>query len=130
MTSLERIIRPAQTKGIRPFNFSIARTSPATNQQAMLSWGSAGSNVFQLQASIQQSVKPDIKGNETRRVYDVVNISNPDDPTQHVQAQVLTQYQAINQIDKSRITLNYARTVPSQDVQIVSTNNVLTSSGS
>ena len=42
--SLERIVRPAQTAGIRPSNFAVARAAPGSDQSALLTWGGPGAN--------------------------------------------------------------------------------------
>jgi hypothetical protein len=121
--SIERIIRPAQTAGIRPTNFAVARASPAANEAAIITWGGAGATVFELKASIQISVKP-IQASEVSRTYDVIKVKNPDDDTQLIQTEVMTAYQAKNQIDGSRIQLFYDPQKASKDVEVVSKGNV------
>jgi hypothetical protein len=121
--SIERIIRPAQTAGIRPTNFAVARASPAAIEAAIITWGGAGATVFELKASIQISVKP-VQAEETSRTYDVIKVKNPDDETQSIQTEVMTAYQARNQIDGSRIQLRYQPQQASKDVEVVSKGNV------
>jgi hypothetical protein len=126
--SLERIIRPAQTAGIRPSSFAVARTAPASNQSATLTWGGSGATVFELKASIQLQVQ-EIQGTELQRTYDVVKVKNPDDDTQFIQTEVLTNYQARNTINGGRINIDYQRQQDSQDIEIVSTGNIRKAGG-
>ena len=128
--SIERIIRPAQTAGIRPSNFAVARTSAATDEKAIVKWGGPGATVFELKASFQINVPPATQAHETQRTYDEIKIKNPDDPTQTLKAEVMTAYQARNQIDGSRIRMFFDSQQPSPNVEIVSRNNVRNSSGS
>lgn len=122
MTSIERIIRPAQTGGIRPTNFSVAREVPASGELALITWGGPGATVFELKAHIQQTVKP-AEFDEETRTYDVVKVKNPDDETQFIETEVMTAYQSRNKIDGSRTKMFYKPQKASKDIEIVSTGN-------
>jgi len=122
--SLERIIRPAQTAGIRPTNFAVARAAPASGEEALITWGGPGATVFELKAHIKEDTKPLDEKQETERTFDVVKIKNPDDDTQFIQTEVMTAYQARNKIDGSRIKLFYEPQQAAPNIEIVSTGNI------
>jgi hypothetical protein len=128
VSDLEQIVRPSQLVPIRPSSDNRGRGPLITPGSKVVSWGSSGSSVFQLQASISQNLPPATwpKSDEEKRTYDVVKVSSADDPDTSITLEAMTSYQARNAIDQSRITLNYAHTQPSSTVTVVSTGNVRT----
>lgn len=130
MPKLEQIVRPYTTGAIRPASPLGLQFPVPAKANAPTVWGSAGQNAFQLTASINLKTPPAQwpKSDETQRTYDVVRVFNPDDHSSYVDTEAMTQYQALNAVDQSRITLNYARVQSSQDVQIMSTGNIRKSS--
>lgn len=130
MSDLEQIVRPAQAYSFRPPPNYAARGPTITKGSKVVTWGSSGANIFQLQASIQQNVPPATwpKSDEEKRTYDVVRVMSADDPSTFVDTEVMTEYQARNQIDGSRITLRYASNVDTDTTQVISRGNVRVSS--
>lgn len=119
MTTLEKLIRPAQTGDIRPTYFAVPRGTVKNPDENTITWGGSGDNVFQLRAHVKQDVKNDLKGDETQRKYDTLEISNPDDPDQKIEVEALTEYQARNRIDKSRIILRYSEQQPAANIKVL-----------
>jgi hypothetical protein len=129
MSELEQIVRPAQDGSIRPVYLPQLLAAPKVSNPNAVTWGSASASIFQASASISQSVPPAKwpKSDEIKRTYDIVKVMNPDDHSQYVHVEAMTEYQARNAIDKSRVTLKYASQGASEHVEIVSTGNVRTS---
>lgn len=127
MSNLEQIVRPAQTKNIRPLAISISRVPSADPTAAVLTWGEAGNSIFTLQANVKQTVKND-RNTETKRTFDVVRITNPDDETQFIDTEVMTSYQARNTISRDRIELRFAKPEASDNIQILKRNQTRTTS--
>lgn len=129
MSDLEQIVRPSLAGAIRPSPPAGYFASPIFSDPNIVTWGTSGATVFELQAHQQATVPPAIwpKSDETKRTYDVVRVKNPDDPTQHVDVEAMTEYIARNRIDKSRTTLRYAPQGASDNVEVLSKNNVRTS---
>lgn len=130
MSNLEQIIRPAAAGAIRPPPPPGYFASPIFSDPNIVTWGSSGGSVFELQAHQQATVPPAKwpKNDEQKRKYDVIRVKNPDDPTQHVDVEAMTEYVARNRIDKSRITLRYAPQGESENVEVLSRNNTRNSS--
>ena len=126
MSELERIVRPSQDGSIRPNPVLGYQSPPVTPEDNTITWGGSGSNIFQASAHLSQSIDPAKwpDSSETSRTFDVVRVKNPDDTTQHVDVEVMTEYQARNKIDKSRITLRYGAQQPNANIEILSRNNV------
>ena len=125
MSDIERIIRPAQDGAIRPAAVQGYQAPPATPDDNTITWGSSGSNIFQVSAHVSQTIdNPWPKSDETQRTYDLVRVKNPDDTDQHVDVEVMTEYQARNKIDKSRITLRYGAQEGSANVEVLSRKNI------
>lgn len=121
--NLAKVIRPSQTPDIRP-------TRPAAYQAVLdepdpqeIVWGSSGDSVFAATAHTKGFVDNNNTNEEVSRKYDVVRVKNPDDTDQHVDFEVMTEYQARNTITKDRTTLRFEKTQPTGTVQILSTNN-------
>jgi len=122
VADLEQVTRPSQSPSIRPIAAAGMRAPPAPVDPNIHTWGTAGSNVFQLTADLRNSVPPaDMK--EESRTYDVVRIKNPDDNQQHIDVEVMTEYKARNSIDKSRTTMRFATTTADANSEIISRGN-------
>jgi hypothetical protein len=129
MSELEQIVRPAQDGSIRPIYLPQLLAAPKVQTPNAITWGSSGANIFRASASVSQTVPPAKwpKHSEIKRTYDVVKVMNPDDHSQYVHVEAMTEYQARNKIDGSRVTLQYATNTNSEHVQVVSTGNTRTS---
>jgi hypothetical protein len=130
VSDLEQIVRPSQAYSFRPPPNYAARAPVITKGSKVVTWGSSGQNIFQLQASIQQNVPPATwpKEDEEKRTYDVVRVFNADDPTTFVDTEVMTEYQSRNQLDGSRTTLRFATNTDTATTQVISRGNVRVSS--
>lgn len=126
MSKLEQIVRPSQDGLIRPSPAAGYQAPPIIPNGNTVTWGSAGNDIFQVSAHVSQSINnPWPKSDETQRKYDVARVKNPDDHDQHVDVEAMTEYQARNKIDKSRITLRYAKMNPTEgNIEILSSDNV------
>lgn len=124
MSTLEQIVRPATVNGIRPLNFQVQRKAPKAPAANIIVWGSGGNDVFSISAHVQQDVKNDLPADEIKRTYDQVKVMNPDDNEQHVTVEAMTEYQARNQIDKSRIILRFFKQEDTENVKVQSRGNV------
>lgn len=125
MSELEQIVRPSQEGAIRPGPISGYQAPPVVKDATVITWGTSGSNIFQLSAHASQQINnPWPKSDETHRKYDIIKVKNPDDDTQHVFVEAMTEYNARNSIDKSRTTLRYASQTSSANVEVISTGNV------
>jgi hypothetical protein len=65
-----------------------------------------------------QSEVPEPKW-ETERTYDVVRVYNPDDRSQFVDTEQMTEYQARNKISKERITLKFATNSNTENTEVI-----------
>jgi hypothetical protein len=127
VSELEQIVRPSQDGSIRPAPQQAIYGPPVIPDGNVISWGSSGSNIFQVSAHLSQNINnPWPKDTETKRTFDVVRVKNPDDLSQHVDVEAMTAYEARNTIDKSRITLKFAKMDPTEGgvVEIISSDNV------
>ena len=129
MSKLEQIVRPSQSPTIRPSRPISQYVPPAVEDENTISWGSAGNSIFTIRAHVAQTVNNN-RNDETQRTYDTVRVTNEDDPSQYIDTEVMTEYQARNKIDDSRIVLRFAKTKPSANVQVLSSGNVRNSSAS
>lgn len=106
---LEYVVRPSQAPSIRPGHPSQLLVAAAVPQNTPQQWGSSGDSVFDLHAHSSATVpKPEFP--ETQRKYDVVRVYNPDDNTQYIDTEEMTEYQGRNKISKDRIVLRFADT--------------------
>jgi len=119
---LEQIVRPSQAPAIRPGPAVQIYSTPQIVENEPIVWGSAGNSVFQLSASASGEA-PEATWPETDRTYDVVKIYNQDDREQFIETEVMTEYQGRNKISQDRITLRFAETRASKNVEIVSRGN-------
>jgi hypothetical protein len=106
---LEYVVRPSQAPNIRPGSPSQLLTPPKVPENNPQVWGSSGDSVFDLHAHTQAEV-PKPEWPETQRKYDVVRVYNPDDNTQYIDTEEMTEYQGRNKITKDRIVLRFADT--------------------
>lgn len=106
MPNLEQVVRPSETGEVRPGYISSNRAAPIVPDENEVVWGSAGNDVFALQANLKSEVKTGDE-EEIERKVDTVRIKSKDDPSVYVDVEVMTEYQARNRIDKSRTTLRF-----------------------
>ena len=120
---LEQIVRPSTNPSIRPpYPSQITSTAkPASDTPKV--WGSSGNSVFDLRAQDESTVKP-ATWPETQRTYDVVRVKNTDDPDQHVDVEVMTEYQGRNKISQDRITLKFATNTNTDNTEVLSRGNI------
>lgn len=90
MTSLEKIVRPFQTNNIRP-NFPRVGPPSLPADTIVIEIGKEGS-IQKLNGSYSASGTSYTEGtsSEFERTVQEVRIENPDDPTQHVDVDVVT----------------------------------------
>jgi hypothetical protein len=114
---LEFVVRPSQAPNIRPGVPTQIFQSPKPIDNEPKVWGNAGQSVFDLHAHSQAEVKPP-EFPETKRTYDVVRVYNPDDNSQYIDTEEMTEYQGRNQISADRITLRFAKTQNTENVKV------------
>lgn len=119
---LEHVVRPSQAPQIRPGQPSQLLATPKVPENEPQVWGSSGDSVFDLQAHAQQEL-PEPKY-EAARTYDVVRVYNPDDRSQFVDTEQMTEYQGRNKIDKSRFVLRFAKNENTENTEVRSRNNI------
>jgi hypothetical protein len=128
MPNLEQVVRPAQTLVFRPIA-SQKGSTPIFPDDVVLLWGDSGNNVFQLSQNVKQSVNNDRSDKEESRTFDVVRIKNTEDDSQFLDVEVLTGYQARNQIDKTRTKLLFSPPQGGGNVEILKRNQTRNSGG-
>jgi hypothetical protein len=119
---LEFVVRPSQAPQIRPGVPTQIFATPKIVVNDPIVWGSSGDSVFSSNASSQVEL-PQPKWEESR-TYDVVRVFNPDDHSQFVDTEQMTEYQARNKIGKDRITLRFATNTNTDDTEVISTGNI------
>lgn len=125
---LEQIVRPSQSPSIRPSSATQIYATPKIPENEPIVWGSSGQTVFELKAHAEGS--NDTHFPETQRTYDVVRVYNPDDRDQHIDTEVMTEYQGRNKISQDRITIRYGETKADANTEVISKGNVRNGSGS
>lgn len=115
---LEYVVRPSQSPTIRPGSPSQIFATPKVPQNTPVSWGSAGNSVFDLHAQAQHEL-PQPQW-ETQRKYDVVRVYNPDDRSQYVDTEQMTEYQARNKMSKDRFTMRFATNRNTENTEVIS----------
>lgn len=105
---LEYVVRPSMDKSIRPGTATQLLATQKIVENEPIVWGNSGDSVFDLRAHAQQEL-PMPEFPETKRSYDVVRVYNPDDRTQFVDTEQMTEYQGRNRISKDRITLRFTK---------------------
>ena len=114
---LEYVVRPSQSPTIRPGSPSQLFAPIKIPQNTPQTWGSSGNSVFDLHASAQQELpKPQW---ETERKYDVVRVYNPDDRTQFVDTEQMTEYQARNKMSADRFTMRFATNTNTENTEVI-----------
>lgn len=120
---LEFIVRPSQTSNIRPGVPTQIFAPQKVPQNNPITWGSSGDSVFDLRARDQSEIKPATWPEEQRK-YDVVRVFNPDDRTQFVDTEQMTEYQGRNKISKDRIVIRFAKNQDTDNTEVISTGNI------
>lgn len=124
MSDIENLSRPFSPLDIRPNNKTTKR-EPLTPGNTLLTWGTGAGNVFQLRAQSRGEVNND-DHKEIRRTFDTVRVKNPSDNSQFVDVEVLTEYQARNRIDDSRVKVRFTPQEASSNIEIMRRNQVRT----
>lgn len=114
---LEHVVRPSQSPQIRPGTPTQLLATPKVPQNNPISWGGSGDSVFDLHAHTQAEI-PQPKYEE-KRTYDVVRVFNPDDKTQHVDTEQMTEYQGRNRLSADRITLRFATNHNTENTEVI-----------
>lgn len=117
---LSLLSRPFLPLDIRPLKRG-TKPEPLDEGNAILEWGSAGSDVFQLQASNQNEIKNE-DSTEVERTYDIVRVKNPDDPEQNLDVEVATEFALRTKISESRFKVRYTPQEASENVEIIARN--------
>jgi hypothetical protein len=80
-------------------------------------WGSGGSSVFDLRAHAQVELpKPKF---EEKRTYDVVRVFNPDDRSQFVDTEQMTEYQGRNKLGNDRFVMKFATNRNTENTEVI-----------
>lgn len=114
---LEYVVRPSQSPAIRPGSPSQLFETQKVPQNTPVSWGSSGNSVFDLTAR-EQSEVPQPKF-EAQRTYDVVRVYNPDDRTQFVDTEQMTEYQGRNKLSSERFTMKFATNTNTENTEVI-----------
>jgi hypothetical protein len=122
--TMEKIVRPAHPIiQLRPdYPDQLGKPQPAERDNTVV-WGSAGRSVFELRAA-SNGKAAEAKWPETDRKYDVVRVFNPDDRDQHIDTEVMTQFQGRNKISQDRIQIRFAETKATANTEIISRGNI------
>jgi hypothetical protein len=115
---LEYVVRPSQSPQIRPGVPTQIFVTPKVPQNNPNVWGTAGNSVFDLHAHAQAELPTPL--NETERKYDVVRVENPNDKTQFVDTEQMTEYKARNKISNDRIQLRFANNADTTNTEVIS----------
>ena len=120
----ELISRPFDKPPVFPPR-KTSKPQPKEGEDVVFTFGAAGQNVFQISASNRNEIT-DNDRKEVRRTYDTVRVKNPDDNNQHVDVEVLTEYQARNRIDDKRYKVRFTPQAESANIEILKRNQVRT----
>lgn len=120
---LEYVVRPSQSKNIRPGTPTQIFAPVKVPENEPITWGNAGNSVFDLHAHTQQEL-PMPEFPESQRSYDVVRVFNPDDETQFVDTEQMTEYRGRNKINGNRITLKFMNHQDTGKTQVISQGNI------
>lgn len=124
---LEYVVRPSQSPNIRPGTPTQILATPKVIDNQPITWGNSGDSVFDLNAST--SIELPVPKWEEKRTYDVVRVFNPDDRTQFVDTEQMTEYQARNKpaqqssIAQDRIQLMFATNTNTENTEVISKGN-------
>jgi hypothetical protein len=119
---LEHVVRPSQAPQIRPgFPSQLFATQkiPENNAQT---WGTAGNSVFDLKAHAQ--VELPAPKFENSRKFDTVKVKNPDDTTQSVTTEQMTEYTGSPKQGGQKITLKFTPPVNTDFTEVLTRNNI------
>ena len=119
---LEFVVRPSQSPNIRPGTPNQIFEPPKAGDDTPVVWGNGGQSVFDLHAHAQVEL-PQPKWEESR-TYDVVKVFNPDDKSQFVETEQMTEYQARNRLSPERTQLKFATNTNTENTEVVSTGNI------
>lgn len=128
---LEYVVRPSQSPQIRPGTPTQIFATPKIVNNEPIVFGGSGDSIFDLSASSSAEVPP-AKWEESR-TYDVVRVYNPEDRSQFVDTEQMTEYQARNKpsqpsaIGQDRIQLKFATNTNTENTEVISRNNKRTS---
>lgn len=122
---LEHVVRPSQAPQIRPGTPVQIFATPKVPENNPIAWGGAGDSVFDAHAHAQQEL-PQPKFEESR-TYDVVRVYNPDDRTQFVDTEQMTEYQGRNKLSNDRVTFRFATNHNTENTEVISKGNRRTS---
>lgn len=119
--SLEHVVRPVVVDTLRPPSQSGLRTPNSDVEDAVLEWGRSGDSIFTISASAHQEAQnPDHA--EVARKVDVVRVKNPDDETQHIDVEVMREYQGINRATGERFNLAFDNVPISPSIEVIQSN--------
>lgn len=91
MTSLENVVRPFQTKQIRPGTLTTGRSNPPPDSVELNCGSPEGqATVWNVSASASITSYTEDSSRETTREVTPVRVKNEDDPSQHVDVDVTT----------------------------------------
>lgn len=114
---LEYVVRPSQSPTIRPGTPNQIFEAIEVPENAPITWGKAGNSVFDLHASSQIELpKPQW---ETERKYDIVRVFNPDDRTQFVDTEQMTEYQSRNKLSADRFIMKFATNSNTENTEVI-----------
>jgi hypothetical protein len=120
---LEYVVRPSQLTNIRPGTPTQILATPKVIDNQPIVFGGGGDSIFDLNAS-ESVTLPQAKFEESR-TYDVVRVYNPDDKTQFVDTEQMTEYQARNKpsqqskIADDRIQLKFATNTNTENTEVI-----------
>jgi hypothetical protein len=114
---LEHVVRPSQAPQIRPGVPVQLFATPKVVINTPKTWGRPGDSVFDLTARSQSDV-PQPKF-EAQRTYDVVRVFNPDDRTQFVDTEQMTEYQGRNKLSSDRFTIKFATNTNTENTEVI-----------
>lgn len=114
---LEYVVRPSQSPQIRPGTPTQIFQTPKVPTNNPNTWGSPGNSVFNLHAQAQQELPAPFV--ENARTYDVVRVFNPDDRTQFVDTEQMTEYQGKNRISNDHIQLRFEGNSDTTNTEVI-----------
>lgn len=122
---LEFVVRPSQSPNIRPGQPTQILATPKVIDNEPIVWGGSGDSIFDLNAN--ESIELPAAKWEQSRTYDVVRVFNPDDRTQFVDTEQMTEYQARNKpsqqsaIASDRFEMKFATNTNTPDTEVKET---------
>lgn len=138
MSDYNGAIRPFVAPNVRPATLQTS-VKPEPHSDAVLKFGKAGNSIFAQNAPgpFWSTKTPDPESTETKRTYDVVRVSNVDDPDTYIDTEVMTGWEARTaidptriQIDPSRLKFVFEKTKEADNVKILESGKTRTSTTS